>query len=98
MIFMKKFLSAITKTALDLVFETKSNAISPQSLQDLTIFNASREQSIKQIFLNNIDEQAIWSQHENLSSSIDELPQLTKTFVHFAAQKWNTIDFSSTVA
>lgn len=96
--FMKKFLSAITQTALDMVFDAKSDAASLASLRDLTLFNISREQSIKQKFLDNIDDQAIWSQHEKLSNTIDELPQLTQTFVYFTAQKWSTIDFSKTIA
>ncbi len=95
-LFMKKFLSAVSQTALDAVVATKDEKNAHIDFTSLSWFDLYWENYLHKSFLENIDEEKIYSQHTKLSQDISAMPSLTKNFVYFTAQHWKKIDFDAT--
>jgi hypothetical protein len=95
LIFIKKCITAISQTALEIVSPWEKWQTDNTALEDLQSFDILRKESFQKLFMEYIDKECIWSQYQKLSVDIKEFDPLTKTLVYFTAKKWSTIDFDT---
>jgi hypothetical protein len=81
---------------LDAVVAKKDEKNTYIDLDSLSWFDAYRHNYLHKSFIENIDEEAIYSQHQKLSDDISTMSSLTKNFVYFTAQYRKKIDFETT--
>lgn len=92
--FFKKYLSAVSNTALDILMIYYSKKQTDLISDDPEQFAKFRISEGLSMFRKQVDKNAIWSQYEKAAHISPEMVSLSQKLVYKTVQQWKTVDLS----